>query len=145
MQDCVESNQTSTNLPPINGNYDFAMQLVAWGSNGPAISPMTTQTVSVVKGVFTVPMRGDPVTFGNGSVRYLNMGVKSSTNPGPQQFLTTPLLITTPGGTNSITITPPTGNFFFRLNQRPPPNRRIGKQQVASTVKPKQTMNVLHQ
>jgi len=81
-------------LPATNGNYDFAMQLVAWGTNGPALSAMTTQTVSVVNGLFTIPLPGDPVSFADGSVRYLNLGVKSSINPGPNQFLTTPLPIT---------------------------------------------------
>jgi Chaperone of endosialidase len=89
----VGTNQYGTNPPPINGNYDFAIQLAA-GSNGPAISVMTTQTVSVVNGLFTVPLPGEPVSFADGSVRYLNLSVRPSGGSGAFMPINPPLPIT---------------------------------------------------
>ena len=76
------TNQTGTNLPPLNGAYDFALQLLTLPTNGPVASLMVTQRVSVVNGLFTVPLPGDPVAFGDGSVRYLNIGVRPSGSGG---------------------------------------------------------------
>jgi hypothetical protein len=80
-----------TNFPPINGNYDFTLQLLPFGTNGPVASLLTTQTVSVVNGLFTVPLPGDPTSFGDGSVRFVNIGVRPTGGTGGFTQLNPPL------------------------------------------------------
>jgi hypothetical protein len=93
--DIVGTNQTSTNFPPIhaNGPYDIRMQVAAYGTNGPFFGPLTTQAVSVVNGIFTVPLPGDPVAFGDGSVRFVNMSVRPTGSSSPFTLLSQPLQV----------------------------------------------------
>lgn len=76
------TNQTKTNLPPVNGPYDFTLQLMNAPSNGLAVSGVVTQTVQVVNGLFNIPLPFDPISMGDGSVRWLSIGVRSSLNGG---------------------------------------------------------------
>lgn len=80
----VSTNEVNSNAPPVqaNGRYDFAVQLQMTETNGPVVSPVTTQTVSVVNGLFTIPLPGDPTAFGDGSVRYVRIGVRPSGSSG---------------------------------------------------------------
>lgn len=70
------------------------MQLLNSPSNGLAVSQVTTQTVQVVNGLFNLPLPFDPISMGDGSARWLSIGVKSSINPGPIQFLMPALPLT---------------------------------------------------
>jgi len=80
--DLVGTNQVSSNTPSItkatNGLYDFTLQLVNSFSNGLAASPVSTQTVQVVNGLFNLPLPFEPVSMGDGSVRWLRLGVRPS-------------------------------------------------------------------
>jgi hypothetical protein len=78
----------------VNGSYDFTVQLLNSPSNGLAVSQITTQTVQVVNGLFNLPLPFDPISMGDGSARWLSLGVKSSASPGPVQFLTPALPLT---------------------------------------------------
>jgi len=93
------NNNSNNPAPPftngfVNGSYDFIVQLLNAPSNGLAVSQMTTQTVQVVNGLFNLPLPFDPISMGDGSARWLNIGVKSSINPGPANFLTPALPLT---------------------------------------------------
>jgi len=88
------TSQSSSNLPPANGSYDFTMQLVAFPTNGPALSQQVTQTVDVVNGLFRVPLPGEPVSFANGSARYLRLGVRPAGSSGGFTLLNPALPIT---------------------------------------------------
>lgn len=89
----VGTNQTVTNLP-INGKYDLTLQLLTAASNSLVASETVTQSVPVINGLFTVPLPGDPVMFGDGSVRYLNVGARPSGKNVPFTPLNPPLPIT---------------------------------------------------
>ena len=91
----VGTNQLNTNLPPLNGLYDFTLQLLNAPSNGLASSQLATQTVQVVNGLFNLPLPFDPVTMGDGSVRWLSLGVRPSGLLPAVQFtpLSAPLAI----------------------------------------------------
>ena len=82
--DLVGTNQMKTNTLPLNGPYDFTLQLLNSASNGLAASQVTTQTVQVVNGLFNLPLPFDPISMGDGSVRWLNIGVRSSGLPAVQ-------------------------------------------------------------
>ncbi len=90
----VGTNQLGTNLPPANGAYDLSLQLVAFPTNGPALSQQVTQTVDVVNGLFRVPLPGELVSFADGSVRYLRIGVRPAGGSGGFTFLDPALPIT---------------------------------------------------
>jgi hypothetical protein len=67
-----------SNTPPVltnlvNGPYNFKLQLVNSISNGLAVSPVVTQTVQVVNGLFTAPLPFDPDSFINPA--WLNISV----------------------------------------------------------------------
>ena len=64
--------------PPINGLYDFSMQLVDAPSNGLAISQLATQTVQVVNGLFNLPLPFDPASYGAGTPGWWNIGIRPS-------------------------------------------------------------------
>ncbi len=88
--DLVGTNQTSTNLPPIHadGNYDFTLQLLTEETNGlPVGNPVTVSNVLVRQGLFQIPLPGEPVEMGDGSVRYLGIGVRPSYTGGTFQAL----------------------------------------------------------
>ncbi|HEX4646922.1 MAG TPA: tail fiber domain-containing protein [Verrucomicrobiae bacterium] len=74
----VGTNQFNTNHPPLNGPYDFTFQMVDAISNGLPVGPPTTQTVSVVNGLFNVPLPFDFVSFCDGSARWFTGGVRPS-------------------------------------------------------------------
>jgi hypothetical protein len=82
--DVVGTNQFKTNLPPVTGLYDFTLQLLHAPSNGLASSQLTTQTVQVVNGLFNLPLPFDPITMGDGSAHWLNLGVRPSGLPAVQ-------------------------------------------------------------
>ncbi len=67
---------------PADGSYDFTLQLLALPTNGPAVSQVVTQTVNVANGLFNIPLPGGPVSFADGSVRYLNIGVRPTGSAG---------------------------------------------------------------
>jgi hypothetical protein len=87
----------NTDAPPVitnlSGNFNFVLQLLNAPTNGLAVSQVVTQNVQVVKGLFTMPLPFDPISMADGSARWLSIGVSSSINPGPPQFLT-PMPIT---------------------------------------------------
>jgi Chaperone of endosialidase len=78
----------------ISGPFNFTLQLVDAASNGLPVGPTSTQTVQVVNGLFNVPLSFDPISMGDGSARWLNLGVKPSKDSGPLQFLTPALPLT---------------------------------------------------
>jgi hypothetical protein len=45
---------------------------------------VVTQTVQVANGLFNVPLPFDPIAMGDGSVRWLNIGVRPSSLPAVQ-------------------------------------------------------------
>jgi len=79
---------------PANGTYDLSLKLVASPTNGPALSQEVTQTVDVVNGLFRVPLPGELVSFADGSVRYLRIGVRPAGSSGGFTFLDPALPIT---------------------------------------------------
>ena len=88
--DLVGTNQTSTNFPPVHadGNYDFTLQLLTEETNGlPIGNPVTVSNVPVRQGLFRIPLPGEPVEMGDGSVRYLSIGVRPSFTGGTFQAL----------------------------------------------------------
>ena len=96
-QGLINSNNPAppfTNL--VSGRYDFTLQLLDAPTNGLAVSQMTTQTVQVANGLFNVPLSFDPVGFGDGSVRFLNIGVRPSGLPAVQFTPIGPPLPVTP-------------------------------------------------
>ncbi len=82
------TNQYNCNSVPIvtvtNGPYDFSLQLVDALSNGLPLGPSLTQTVQVVNGLFNLPLPFDPISLGDGSVRWLDLGVRPSMVPAVQ-------------------------------------------------------------
>jgi len=83
------NNNSNNPAPPftngfVNGAYDFTLQLLNSGSNGLAVSQMFTQTVQVVNGLFNLPLPFDPISMGDGSVRWLNLGVRPAGLPAVQ-------------------------------------------------------------
>ena len=85
---------TNQYLPPSNGLYQFSVQLQTAQSNGLAASQVVTQTVQVVNGLFNMPLPFDPVSMGDGSVRYVSIGVKPPNPNAPFTQLNPPLPIT---------------------------------------------------
>jgi hypothetical protein len=81
-------------FPFLNGPYDLALQLVDSPTNGYAVSSLATQTVQVVNGLFTVPLPFDPISLGNGSERWLNIGVRPSGLPAVQFTPIAPMPLT---------------------------------------------------
>ena len=79
-----------------NGAYDFTLQLMNGASNALAASQMTTQTVQVVNGLFNLPLPFDPISMGDGSARWLNIGVRPSGLPAVQFTPISPALPITP-------------------------------------------------
>jgi PKD repeat protein len=76
-----------------------------------------TLTVLFSTGVFTTPLT---ISYLGNSVvvSWLNAGsytLQQNSNLATRSWTTSAYSITTTNGTNSITITPPTGNLFFRL------------------------------
>jgi uncharacterized coiled-coil protein SlyX len=71
---------TSTNEIPmttnVSGPYDFTLQLLNAPSNGLAVSQVFTQTVQVVNGLFNMPLPFDPISMGDGSARWLKIGIR---------------------------------------------------------------------
>ena len=92
----VGTNQYNSNKLAITGAYDFTLQLLNAPSNGLAVSQMATQTVQVVNGLFNLPLPFDPITMGDGSVRWLNIGVRPSGLPAVQFTPIGPPLPVTP-------------------------------------------------
>ncbi|MGA2246252.1 MAG: tail fiber domain-containing protein [Verrucomicrobiota bacterium] len=92
----VGTNQSNTNKLPVTGAYDFTLQLLNAPSNALAVSELATQTVQVVNGLFTVPLPFDPITMGDGSSRWLNIGVRPSGLPAVQFTPVGPPLPITP-------------------------------------------------
>ena len=80
----VGTNQFRTNFLAVTGPYDFTLQLFNAPSNGLATSQLTTQTVQVVNGLFNLPLPYDPISLGDGSAHWLNIGVRPSTVPAVQ-------------------------------------------------------------
>ena len=68
----------------VSGPYDFRLQLLSAPSNGLAVSQMSTQTVQVAGGLFNLPLPYDPASMGDGSVRWLSIGVRPSNVPAVQ-------------------------------------------------------------
>ncbi len=63
---------------PTNRNFDFQVQLFNAQSNGLAVTPAFTQSVQVVNGLFNLPLPFDAISMGDGSVRFLSVGVRPS-------------------------------------------------------------------
>jgi hypothetical protein len=82
--DLVGTNQVKTNLVAVSGPYDFTLQLFNAPSNGLATSQLSTQTVQVVNGLFNLPLPYDPISMGDGSAHWLNIGVRPSGLPAVQ-------------------------------------------------------------
>jgi hypothetical protein len=80
----VGTNQYNTNGPPINGAYDFTLQVLHGPTNGLATSQVVTQTVQVVNGLFSLPLPFDPSAMADGSPHWLNLGVRQSGLPAVQ-------------------------------------------------------------
>jgi hypothetical protein len=78
----------------VSGTYDFTLQLLTAASNGLAASGVVTQTVQVANGLFNVPLPFDPIAMGDGSVRWLSIGVRPSNLPAVQFTPLSPLPIT---------------------------------------------------
>lgn len=76
--------------------YDFKLQLLSAPTNGLAVSQITTQTVQVVNGMFNIPLPFDPITMGDGSVRFLSVSVRTSGVPAVDFTPITPALPLTP-------------------------------------------------
>ena len=74
----VGTNQTSGTILVTNGDYDFTLQLLHAPTNGPVLSLLVTNTVSVSNGLFTVPLPGDPTMYQGGFTPYLGIGVRPS-------------------------------------------------------------------
>ncbi len=74
----------------VNGFFNFTAQVMDAPSNGLAMSPMVTQSVQVVNGLFTTPLPFDPNTF-YGGPSWLSLAVQPASG-GPF----TPLNPTTP-------------------------------------------------
>jgi hypothetical protein len=94
--DLVGTNQLKTNNLPVSGAYDFSIQLMNAASNGLVVSQVSTQTVQVVNGLFNLPLPFDPISMGDGSARWLNIGVRSSGLPAVQFTPLSPPLPITP-------------------------------------------------
>ena len=62
--------------------FDFRLQLYDAPSNALAVSQVFTQTVQVVNGLFNLPLPFDPVSMGDGSVRWLDIGVRPTGGSG---------------------------------------------------------------
>jgi hypothetical protein len=92
----VGTNQLHSNSLPVTGAYDFTLQLLDAPSNFLAVSELTTQKVQVVNGLFNVPLPFDPITMGDGSSRWLNIGVRPSGLPAVQFTSIGPPLPITP-------------------------------------------------
>jgi hypothetical protein len=60
------------------------LQLFNAPSNGLATSQLSTQTVQVVNGLFNLPLPYDPISLGDGSAHWLNIGVRPSGLPAVQ-------------------------------------------------------------
>jgi hypothetical protein len=84
--DLTGTNQTVTNVPPLNGPYDFTIQLVDSASNGLPIGPVVTQTVQVVQGLFNMPLPFEPGAL-NGGNRWLSIGVRPGGSGGAFSIL----------------------------------------------------------
>jgi len=75
----------------LNGAFNFSAQLMDAPSNGLALSPLLTQSVQVVNGLFTTPLPFDPDTF-YGGASWLSLAVQpSSGGPFTQLNPPTPL------------------------------------------------------
>jgi hypothetical protein len=66
----------TNNRPFVSGTFDFKSQLYNAPSNGLAISQVFTQTVQVVNGLFNLPLLFDPISVGDRSSHWLNIGVR---------------------------------------------------------------------
>ena len=88
---------TGSNTPPnvpLNGPYDLQLQLMtSLSSNAIPITPMVTQTVQVVNGLFTTSLPFDPISMSDGSSRWVNIGIRPSNLPAVQFTPVTPLPI----------------------------------------------------
>ena len=84
MSNSIIGNQIHTNFVSVTGPYDFTVQLFNAPSNGLATSQLTTQTVQVVNGLFNLPLPYDPISLGDGSAHWLNLGVRPSGLPAVQ-------------------------------------------------------------
>ena len=86
-----------SNAPPgggLNGSYDLQMQLISSiTSNAVPVTPMVTQTVQVVNGLFTTPLPFDPISMSDGATRWVSIGVRPSNLPAVQFTPITPLPI----------------------------------------------------
>jgi hypothetical protein len=84
--DLAGTNQFATNKLPVNGPYDFTVQLVDSVSNGLPIGPVVTQTVQVVQGLFNMPLPFEPGAL-NGGNRWLSIGVRPGGSGGAYSIL----------------------------------------------------------
>jgi len=80
----VGTNQTSPLPLAPSGTYNVGMQLYNAPSNGLAIGPMITQSVTVSNGLFNAPLNFDPSVFIGGQ-RWLSLSVSP---PGSNTFTT---------------------------------------------------------
>ena len=98
----VGTNQTSPLPLAPSGTYNVGMQLYNAPSNGLAIGPLITQSVTVSNGLFNAPMNFDPSVFFGGQ-RWLSLSVQP---PGSNTFtvLNPPLPVSpTPQATYAYT------------------------------------------
>jgi hypothetical protein len=79
----VGTNQTGGTLPP-SGSFDFTLQMLNGPSNSLAVSPVYTQSVQVVKGVFNLPLPFEANAMCDGSARWLSIGARPSGVPAVQ-------------------------------------------------------------
>ncbi len=71
----------TTNL---SGFYDLTLQIVDAVTNGLPVGGMSTQTVQVVNGLFSVPLPGEIAGMCDGAARWLSLGVRPSGLPAVQ-------------------------------------------------------------
>ena len=82
-------------LPVTNGDYDVRLRIVNAISNGVPSSETVTNRIRISEfGLFTVPLPGEPVEFGDGSVRFLDVGIRPVGGSGGFTPLNPPLPIT---------------------------------------------------
>jgi hypothetical protein len=89
----VGTNAVNTNFP-FSGPFDFRIQLLNAPSNGLAITPMYTQSVQVVKGVFNLPLPFEDNAMCDGSARWLSLGIRPSGVPAVQFTPLSPMPLT---------------------------------------------------
>jgi hypothetical protein len=82
-------------LPVTNGDYDVRLRIVTTFSNGIPASETVTNRIRITQfGLFQIPLPGEPVEFGDGSARFLDVGFRPAGGSNDFTPLNPPLPIT---------------------------------------------------